>query len=85
MINLLEGDVVNIADSDGSQHVVEVIGTNKVGLYLHPLAGVARIVVLLAPAELQERCTRDDLATNQDVLVVTLAVVVDVGLVIIDH
>ena len=37
------------------------------------------VEVLLAPAELEEGGAADDLATNQDVLAIALAVEVDIG------
>ena len=79
MTDGVEGDVVAIAHGDGCEDVVEVVGPDEVCLDLHPLAAVACVVVLFTPAELQEGCTGDDLAPDEDVGVVALAVIIDVG------
>ena len=80
MVDLLKRNVIHIADSDGGKHVVEVVGSDEMSLYLHPLRGIVSIGILLPPAELQEGSTTDDLTTNQDVLGVTLSIVVDIRL-----
>ena len=78
VVNLLEGDIIDISDGDGSEHVVKVIGTNQMGLHLHPLTRITGIMVLFPPAELQEGRTADDLAMNQDIGVVTLTIIIDI-------
>ena len=80
VINLLEGDVVDIAYRDGCQHVIQIVGTNEMRLDGKPFAHVTSISVLLAPTELEEWCTRDDLATNEDILSVALTIIIDVRL-----
>ena len=67
MIDAFKRYVVHIAYGNGGQHVVQIVGSNEVGLYLHPFALITSIAVLLAPAELQEGSAADDLATNQNV------------------
>ena len=63
------------AHGDGCQQVVDVIGTDELGLHLMPL-GAASLFLEghqgLAPAELQEGVARDDLAADTGVLVVDL-------------
>ena len=79
MVDTVERHVVHVADGDGSKHVVQIVGSNEVGLYLHPFADVTCIVILFAPAEFQEWCARYYFAAYQYVFVVALTVVVDVG------
>ena len=57
MINLFERYVVDIANGNGSQHIVQVISSNKMGLNGKPFASIVRLAVLLAPTELQEGST----------------------------
>ena len=78
MVDLFERHVVNITNGNRCQHVVQVVSSDQMGLYLHPLALIVGISILLAPAELQEGGTADHLAMNQYISIVALTVIVDV-------
>ena len=56
-VDVVERHVVDVADGNGGEHVVKVIGADEFRLYLHPRTGVTRVGVLLAPAETKERRT----------------------------
>ena len=79
MVYLLERNVVDIADGNGCQHIVEIVGSYQMRLHSLPFTLISSLMVLLAPAELQEGGTTYHLASYQDIGVVTLTVIVDIG------
>ena len=64
MINLLERNIIDIANRNGCQHIVKVISTNQMGLYLYPFTSISSIGILLTPTELEEGSTRYNLTSN---------------------
>ena len=78
VVDLFERHVVDIANGNCSQHVVQIVSSDQMSLYLHPFTLIVGVGILLAPAELQEWGTRDNLAANQDVSVVALSIIIDV-------
>ena len=79
MVYLLERNVVDIADGNGCQHIVEIVGSYQMRLHGLPFTLISSLMVLFAPAELQEGGTAYHLAPYQDIGVVALTVIVDVG------